>query len=247
MLNRFITINEARRIAGKDKTAQMALWRLTKQGKLVRAREGLYAAIPPEHSVSDYEIDRYILFDKAMGSIGALAFHSALELHGAAHSRFTTVYYLATRKVRPFEFQDITYRAVWASEVFGRTTIRIDDIPVHVTDKERTFLDCIRRPDLCGGAEEYLKSVEAFTLMSPVKLLDYLQRFGEQSLYQRAGLVLSHLRDRIRVPDDLLDVMRSKVGSNVYYLLPNKTTGGRLVKEWNVMVPRNLEELMRFV
>ena len=148
--NRFITLDEARRITGKDKAARMALWRLTKQGNLVRVREGLYAAIPPERVGSAYEIDRYLLFDRAMGSTGALAFHSALELHGTAYSRFSSVFYLTTKKMRPFEFQEISYRAVWAPEIFGRVALYIDDLPVQVTDKERTFLDCIRRPISAG-------------------------------------------------------------------------------------------------
>jgi len=246
--HQFITIAEARDIAGKESTARMALWRLAKQGSLLRIRNGLYAAVPPERKDSNFEVNRYLLFDHAMSSAGALAFHSALELHGAAQSRFSTVFYLTTNKKRPFDFQDITYRPVWAPDIFGRTTIRIDDLPIQVTDKERTFLDCIRRPDLCGGLEEYLKSVEAFTLMSPVRLLDYLERFGEYSLYQRAGLILTYLRDRIKVTEDLLEVLRSRVGPSACYLVPGKRgIGGRLVKEWNVLVPRNFEELMRFV
>jgi predicted transcriptional regulator of viral defense system len=226
----------------------MAIWRLARRGHLIRVREGLYAAIPPEHVGSDFEVDRYILIDRVMGSKGALAFHSALELHGTAYSRFTTVYYLAERARKPFGFQDTAFRVVWSPALFGTTTVRRDGIPVPVTDKERTFLDCIRRPELCGGPEEYLKSVEGFTLMSPVKLLGYLERFGERSLYQRAGLVLSLLKGKIRVPDDLLGTLRSRVGSTRCHLLPGrKGAGGRLVKEWNVVVPKNLPELMRFV
>ncbi len=246
--HRFITLAEAKEIAGKEVTARMTLWRLAKQGSLLRVRNGFYAAVPPERKDSGFEVNRYLLFDRAMNSAGALAFHSALELHGAAQSRFNTVFYLTTGNKRPFDFQDITYRPVWTMDIFGRTTILIDDLPLQVTDKERTFLDCIRRPDLCGGLEEYLKSVEGFTLMSPVRLLDYLERFGERSLYQRAGLILTYLRDRIKIDEDLLETLRSKVGPSAYYLVPGRRRiGGKLVKDWNVLVPRNFQELMRFV
>lgn len=244
--NKFITVSEARRIANNDNTARMALWRLTKGGHLVRARDGVYAAIPPELSAQDYEINRYLLLDKVMSSSGAFAFHSALELHGAAYSAFSTVCYITTAKKPSFKFLDNTYRPVWVPTLFGITNVRIDDFKIPVTDKERTFLDCLRRPDLSGGLEEYLKSAEALTLMSPAKLVDYLHRFGEQSLYQRSGFVLSYLQNKIKVPEELLDILRSHVGSNVYYLTPKKT-GGKLNKEWNIMVPRNLEELVRFV
>jgi predicted transcriptional regulator of viral defense system len=226
----------------------MALWRLAKKGSLLRVRDGLYAAVPPEYANSKFEIDRYVLFDRLMGSNGSIAYHSALEVHGVAYSRFTTVYYITTKKKPAFEFQDIRYRPVFAKELFGTTSHVLNDQTIQVTDKERTFLDCIRRPDLCGGLEEYLKSVEGFKLMRPVKLLDHLERFDEQSLNQRAGFILSLLSDRINVSDDLLEVLRNRVGKNIYYLVPGKRgTTCRLVKEWNLMVPRNLEEMVKYV
>ncbi len=244
--NRFISFQEARTIAENEASARMILSRQAKKGSLLRVRGGLYAAVPPEHRGEPFEVNRYLLFDRYMGSGGALAFHSALELHGVAQSRFSTVFYLAAERARQFTFQGIVYRPVWAHEVFGRTTVLTDGLPIHVTDKERTFLDCIRRLDLCGGLEEYLKSVESFTLISPGRLLDYLGKFGEASLWQRAGLILSGMRDRIKVDDELLETMRSKVSRNHYYLVPSKIGGGqRLVKEWNVLIPSGLEEMVR--
>jgi len=246
--NHFITVAEARKIAGKESTTRMALWRLNKKGNLVRVKGGLYAAIPLQFKGSNYEVNRYILFDRLMKSNGALAFHSALELHGVAQSSFNTVYYLSPVEKMPFAFQDITFKPVTASNIFGTTTIAVDDLRVRATDKERTFLDCIRRPGLCGGLEEFLKSAEGFTMMSPVKLMDYLERFDEQSLYQRTGFVLTYLGSRIKTSDDLLNALRGRVSKNVYYLTPyRKGQKARLNKEWNVRVPVNLEEVARFV
>lgn len=245
---RFITLSEVKVIAGREATARMILWRLSRIGQLVRVKEGLYAAIPPEHVGSDFEVDRYILIDREMASKGALAFHSALELHGTSYSQFSTVYYLSQRQHKPFDFQDITYRVVASKQLFGITKTIRNGIGVPVTDKERTFLDCIRRTDLCGGLEEYLKSVEGFTLMSPLKLMDYLERFDEQTLYQRAGLILDLLKGRIKVQEELLDIIKARVGPTPCYLLPGRRTeGGKLMREWNVIVPENLSELMRFV
>jgi predicted transcriptional regulator of viral defense system len=245
---RVITLKEVTGIVGNYATARMTVWRLSKKGYLLRAREGMYAAVPPEFLGSNFEVDRYILAHRSSGPSGALAFHSALELHGVAHSPFTTVYYLSTKKARPFEFQDIAYRSVWASRLFGVTTTGRNGVDISVTDKERTLLDCLRRPDLCGGLEELLKSAEGLALLDSGKLMEYLRRFGERSLYQRTGLVLSALQDKIRVPDDLLGRLRDRVGPNAYYLYPGMRTGkSKFVKEWNVIVPRNLAELMRFV
>ncbi len=248
LINRFITLDEARHIAKNDKTASMVLYRLSKQGRLVRLKAGLYAAIPMEEGdPGRYEVNRYLLANRLSRPNGAIAFHSALEVHGVSYSHYDTVYYLSDKRSNPFHFQNIIYRPVWNEKIFGIMDTYVDNVSVRVTDKERTFLDCLRRLDLCGGLEEYLKSVEGFTMMSAPKLLDYLERFGEQSLYQRAGFVLTYLKNRIRIPEDLLTVLRNRVGSNTYYLVPEKYhSGGRLVKEWNIFIPRNIEEVSRF-
>lgn len=248
LVNRFITLDEARLITKNDKTARMIIYRLSKQGRLVRVKAGLYAAIPIEmEDVDSYEVNRYLLADRLDSPCGAIAFHSALEVHGVAYSHHDTVHYLIERRSTSFQFQNIIYRPVWTENIFGIMNTYVDDLLVRVTDKERTFLDCLRRLDMCGGLEEYMKSVEGFTLMSAPKILDYLERFNEQSLYQRAGYVLTYLKNKIKVPEDLLAVLRDRVGSNKYYLVPERRhSGGRLMKEWNVFVPRNIDEVTRF-
>ena len=169
-------------IAKNYKTARMVLYRLSKQGRLIRVKAGLYAAVPLELSDPNlHEVNRMLLADRLRGPHGAIAFHSALEVHGVAYSHFNTVYYIINTRPTFFEFQNITYRPVWTENIFGIMDTYIDGISVKVTDKERTFLDCLRRLDLCGGLEEYLKSVEGFSLMSGPKLMDYLQRFGERA------------------------------------------------------------------
>ena len=246
--NHFISLPEARHIAGNDRSASMALWRLTKKGNLLRVKEGLFAAMPLEMNGQHFEVNRYALFDKAMKSEGGLAYHSALELHGAAYSMHSKLYYLTTRKVKPFEFQDILYRSVWAPDIFGMTTVWTDGDQVNVTDKERTFLDCLRRLDLCGGLEEYLKSVESFTILDQDRLIEYLNRFGERSLVQRTGMILTILGERIKLSEPLMKSLRSQVRGNPCYLVPaRKKAKSVLNKEWQVYVPVNLEELMRNV
>jgi hypothetical protein len=65
-------------------------------------------------------------------------------------------------------------------------------------------------------------------------------------LYQKAGFVLSHLRNKVRVSDGLLESLKANVGPHPCYLVPGKKRNGRLVKEWNVLIPRNFEEMVRF-
>ena len=246
--NHFIHIDDLLDISGNRKTIRTLLGRLVRKGHLIRVRQGFYAAIPLEHLNTDFQVDPIILADRFMDSQGALAFHTALELQGAAYSFFNTTFYLVRQSRRPIEFQESTIRFVSTSVLFGMRNTERDGVIIRVTDRERTVLDCIRRPDCCGGLEELIKSLDHFTSLDIAKLDEYLDRFGERSLFQRTGFILDYLKDRMRVPREYMNDLKSKVGSRVYYLTPDMKPGNsKLDKTWNVFVPRNIDEVARFV
>jgi len=244
----FIHIDDLLEISNSRKTLRTLLERLVRKGYLIRVRQGFYAAIPLEHLNTDFQVDPIILADRFMHSKGALAFHSALELQGAAHSFFNTTFYLVEQSRRPIEFQGSTIRFVYTSDLFGIRNIERDGVIIRMTDREKTVLDCIRRPDCCGGLEELIKSLDHFTTLDVAKLDEYLDRFGERSLIQRTGFFLDFLKERIRVPEEFLNDLESRVGNRVYYLTADMKPGNsKLDKKWNVFIPRNIEEVARFV
>ncbi|MEW5937607.1 MAG: hypothetical protein AB1665_07305 [Candidatus Thermoplasmatota archaeon] len=234
-------------MCGGDRRARDVMYVLIRRGLAVRIHRGLYGAVPVEYEGKYHEVDRYVIAYRAGGE-GALAYHSALELHGVAQSYFNTVFYARRRPMRGFEFQGVQYVFVTTEKLSGVVEVWREGVKVPVTDRERTFLDCLRRLDCCGGLEEYIKSVQTFHILDFKNLEAHLRRFGERSLYQRAGYVLSLLRDDFKPPEGFLGAMRRKVGRRTCYLVPRLASGaGRFVGEWNLVVPDNIEELTRFV
>ena len=245
---RVITTRDAIEVQGNSPSTRKMLVHLVKKGYLIRIIRGLYGVVPPESAGTEYEIDRYLIANRASRSSGALAFHSALELHGVANATLNEVYCIMCGRVHPFSFQGIDYRFINASEVFGTSPAVRQGISVTVTDRERTFLDCIRRPELAGGLDELLRSLGTFHTIDTVVLGQYLGHFDERSLIQRTGVILSLLKEDLRVPEEFLSGLRTGVGKKVYYLTPGMGRGvGRLDKEWNVIVPRNIAQVMQGV
>jgi predicted transcriptional regulator of viral defense system len=245
---RVFTTPEAIGELGNGPLVRKKLVHLTKKGYLIRIIRGLYGVVPTESAGTEYEIDRYLVANRASRSSGALAFHSALELHGVANAVLNEVYCITGRRIHPFTFQGVDYRFISAQDVFGTSKVVRHGITLTVTDRERTFLDCIRRPELAGGLDELLSSLGTFHTIDTVVLGKYLGIFDERSLIQRTGVILSLLQDDLRVPDEFLAGLRTGVGKKVYYLTPNMGRGmGRLDKEWNVVVPRNIGEVIRGV
>ena len=245
--NRVFSLDDVTNITDNYETSRTTIKRLVKKGKVLRVRGGLYAAVPPEFLNSNYEVDRYILANKKGQEGGALAYHSALELHGVAQSYFNTVYCLTKKPLRGFTFQSVQYKFFETKDVFGVTKMIRDAVPVMVTDRERTFLDCIRRPKYCGGLEEILKSLGTFHTLDTNKLDKYLKRYNEKGLTQKTGAVLTLLKHETRVPDAFLEQLKNEVGTKAYYLTNSARKGqGKLMSEWNVVIPKNIDEVMRF-
>lgn len=234
-------------MCGGTRRARDVMYTLVRRGLAVRVHRGLYGAVPIEYEGEYHEIDRFVIAHAAGGG-GALAYHSALELHGVAQSHFNTVYYARRRPLRGFEFQGAEYVFVSTKSLFGTVEVWREGAKVPVTDRERTFLDCLRRMDYCGGPEEFIKSVQGFHVLDFKNLGNHLRKFGERSLYQKAGYMLTLLRDDFKPPEDFLRELKKKVGRKPCYLLQRPAAGaGRFVGEWNLVVPDNIEELMRFV
>lgn len=245
---RVFTTRDAIEAQGNDAATRKQLVYLARKGYLIRIIRGLYGTVPPEFAGTEHEIDRYLIANRVGWPSGALAFHTALELHGVANATLNEVYCIMCGRNHPFTFHGVDYRFINASEVFGTSRSVRQGISVTVTDRERTFLDCIRRPQLAGGLDEMLRSLGTFHTVDTVVLGAYLGRFGERSLVQRTGVILSLLREDLRVPDEFLAGLRNAVGKKVYYLTPGMERGvGRLDKEWNVIVPRNIHEVIRGV
>ena len=67
-----------------------------KQGRLLSIRRGLYAVIPVGVEPERFAVDPYLLTSR-MADDAVLAFHTALELFGKAHSTFEKYTFLSSR------------------------------------------------------------------------------------------------------------------------------------------------------
>ena len=221
---------------------------LVKKGFLLRVFKGLYAAVPPEFIEEGFEVDRYLLASKVHTGEYSISHHSALELHGVSQSHFSKVFISIDRSKKKLEFQDVRYQFIYHSKIFGVKKILRGGMQINVTDREKTLLDCIRRPKYSGGLEEMLKSISNFTTVDHSTISDHLARFNERSLYQRTGFILHLLQDELDIPIDLLLELKGYVGKRCYYLDESMKKGqGRLDARWNVIVPHNIGELLKVV
>lgn len=77
---------------------------------------------------------------------------------------------------------------------FGMDQYRPRGYPVRVTSPERTLLDGLRQPELCGGLENVLRAWSlAQDTLELDKVVAYVDRFNIRVLRQRVGFILDEL------------------------------------------------------
>ena len=226
--------------------------RLMAQGKLVRVTRGMYAArnlfptSPYDHP--DAPPDRYLVGSK-LRRVYYLGYHTALELHGCAHSAFyeTHVVTLDGDKFRSFVHGPESFRSVLSKDVRTEVVkVRVHDQPVNVSSPSRTFVECIRRWDLCGGLEEVLKSLDSLEGVTPQGLDAAIGIYDYEMLRRSVGFFLELMKAESpfydHVPLEYIDTLRERERTGPVYFIRGEPSV--LSEGWNLYVPTYLDEMM---
>jgi predicted transcriptional regulator of viral defense system len=246
--DRFFTTKEALALIPNKDTCMNILKQLIKSKHLVKVRRGLYEVVPPEQVGSKKPAAEKFLLACKITSPYCLAYHSALEIHGVANTAiYNSVNVASPKQFRKFEYEGVSYRWIPRQDLFGTEKTIWVTAPIVVTDKERTVLDCIDRMDLAGGFEEAFKSLSSMSNVDFDRLYSYAATQRKTILFHKLGFLLSQeqIKDSWHVDDEQLREIKKKLSSKIYYFLAHKGTG-RLVNEWRLIVPNNIEEMMSF-
>ncbi len=241
---RVINTKDVIQILGDPHKSADYITNLRKKGFFQKIRQGVYAIVPPDMVGKRYFPDKFLIAGNLKENY-YISHHSALELHGLAESIFNIVYITLKSYLQILEYQSITYDFVSTKYFFGINEIHYKSTRLKVSDIEKTVLDCIRKIEYAGGLEELSKSLSSVPSFNYNKLWDYLKKFDESILYYKTGFIFESLAEELFPPKDFLNKVRKKIGKKVYYLDKSKTC--RLNKRWNLMIPKNFEEMTRIV
>jgi predicted transcriptional regulator of viral defense system len=231
------------------RTQDALLFYHVKSGRLVRVRRGLYAAVPPGASVESYPVDPFLLASR-MTKDAVLAYHTALEFHGKAYSVYEHFTYLADTPGRPVSFRGHQFKGVRFPRALATAVAASFDVvkadrsglEVRVTGLERTFVDVLHRPDLCGSWEEIWRSLESVEFFDLDKVASCVQHLGNATTAAKVGFFLEQHRDALMVDETHLKAFRDLRPRHPHYLERGRRNSGRFVAEWNLFVPRSVYE-----
>jgi predicted transcriptional regulator of viral defense system len=109
---------------------------------------------------------------------------------------------------------------------------------------EQTILDSINDFEKIAGLEEVLQCIELIPYVDEKKLLQYLNLYNKQILYQKTGYILSHFKDVLRLSDRFFEKCVLSIGHSIRYLCNGLASAEKNTvifdKHWQLFVPQTL-------
>lgn len=197
-----------------------------------RVKKNLYVVCDIENS--NVIANQYMIASKIKDD-SYICYHSALEYFGVKNQIFYEVYVSTKKRFQNFEFDGYNYKFINCKKIFGV----ILQGKVRVTDRERTFIDCINRTEMAGGDEELLLCLELFGKLDGKKILEYLKYYNSKKLYAKVGFMLELLNDVFGVDEKVISECNKKINIRTYYF-DNETmkSDNKYISNWKLIVPK---------
>jgi predicted transcriptional regulator of viral defense system len=224
--------------------AKNILSKLGKRGVAQRVGRGKYLVIPADvlYGRKSYVADPLVLISELMkGTDYYVAYYSAAHVHGLTEQMPFKTTVAVLKQMRPIRVGNIfvSFVNLKKSRFFGDEETKYLDAILTISDIEKTLVDCVDRPELCGGVSEVVRIVSnAFETerVSLQKLVSYVQRFGSHAVAQRLGFIIEYIEEKkkIQVEPEILEELLHFIGSKIYSLDVKSSKKGEISKKWNI-------------
>ncbi len=223
------------------------LHRYCKNGKLLNVRKGLYVVVSSQTYQSNI-INPFLVIGKATDD-AVIAYHSALESHNIAYTDFNEHMYITCHQTSDFFFQNQQYHAIYHKEhdlnniaKDGIETITVMGTGIRRTSLARTVVDVLNRPNVSGGWEEIVRSLDRVTSFDASFAISYALSLGRASIAAKLGYFLENQSQYFRVDSSILNQLLINIPKQPYYI--DRSTIGKSIffKKWQIIVPKYLHE-----
>lgn len=232
------TLSDAQKSTGNSSaTTRKLVHDLVQKKWLIRLTGGKYLIVPfeageeGEHTENWFVIAKNLIEPKPY----YISHYSALDIHEMLTQPALTVYISTPIRRIPKKILGATFRFIYTKP---QTLWGLEDSwvtqsqKVKVSDLERTIIDCLDRPDLCGGVSELAKGL--WTKRNEIdyqKLVDYALKHDKKSVIKRLGFILETYSFGSK---DTLSKLKKELTSSYTLLDPSLPASGKFRSSWKV-------------
>ncbi len=203
----------------KGSTLRELLSDMTKRGLLMRLKDGIYYIIPYEANAENFMPDWHLIAGNLVNDAKYyIGYYSALQIHNLITQPSLKEQIVVSKQIRPSEIKikNISFQFIYHNDAhfFGAKKIWIDSFnKVLCSDLEKTFIDCLFKPDYAGGIVEVARAIYASKEKIDFDILfDYTKKFNSQAVIKRLGFLLEILNINSKI---IYDLQKIKTASYV--------------------------------
>lgn len=241
------TLDEASRVYDKDRLKTSKFLRdLINRGILARIKSGVYLIL--ESGQENIQLGNWPTIAHALINPNEhyfLSYYSAMRIHGMTTHPFFDVYITTTKRYRTKKINQITYHYIYIKPNYfwGYCTHwATKQEKVYVSDIERTLLDGLDKPELCGGIKEVIRGIWVKqNEINMKKMIQYASKFHTKAAVKRLGFILELLNLNLNDISELIKLTSS--AKDYIFLDPNGPKQGKYLKRWHLRLNINIEEL----
>jgi predicted transcriptional regulator of viral defense system len=215
---------------------------MVKRGVLIRLKDGVYWIVPYEQDTQRYFPSPHLVAPYVVGDAGFyIGYYSALEVHSLITQPSFKEQIVVNRQIKPaiIKIKQQKFQFIYHNEkhFFGTTDIWVDSFnKARCSDLEKTFIDCLYKPDYAGGITEIAKGLyKSKGKIDFEKLLSYSKQFGAQSVIKRLGFLL----ELLEIDNPIIERLHSMKTQSYILLEPSYEKKGTLIPKWSIS--QNLE------
>lgn len=227
--------------------ASSLLHKAERRGLVSRLKRGLFVLVPPElGSSADYSGNPYLIARYLVGQASYFLSHAtAMELHRMVTQPQFTIFISCTKRIPNQTLRGTQFRFVLLQTKDFFAIVKhwvTKQEHVEISDLERTIIDGLRHPELCGGISEVAKGLWMRRADIHVsKLLEYSARLNVGSVRRRLGYLL----DLFEIAtDEQLQSLRSSLTATYLPLDPSLPSEGPHIAKWRLQLNIPREELL---
>jgi len=219
---------------------------MTKRGLLLRIKGGIYYVIPYEQDPKTFMPDWHLVAEALVNEIPYyIGYYSALQIHNLITQPSLKEQIVVAKQQRPsqIDIKGVTFQFIFHNQehFFGAKKIWIDSFnKVMCSDLEKTFIDCLFKPDYAGGIVEIAKAIYlSKDKINFERLYNYALLFNAQAVIKRLGFLL----ELLEIETEIIQKLQEKK-TNSYVLLDTELPKqGKRVSRWGIQQNIELETI----
>lgn len=236
----------ARTLVKSDTAVRKQLSDLMRKKWIIQLSRGRYLMVPlsagekAEVSENWYVIAKYLIQPHPY----YISHYSAMEIHRMTTQPLSRVLISTPQRKKDISALGALFHFVYVkpSRIWGLTSDWATSTEkVEVSDLERTIVDCLNNPGLCGGLSEVAKGLYArSSYIDIARLMKYVERFGSNAVAKRLGFLM----ELFNLDATTVNNLRRMANKSYVSLDPSLPAEGKFWSRWGLRMNIDPEEMI---